>query len=599
MSAVLAGRPRWRLGRPLGWQVRSPAWLLLPAAAFFAFFYLAPLVDLLRSSLAEGTGLARLDHYRRVFSVPLYLESLLRTFGIAGAVTALCAFFGYPTALLIHRSRGGWRLALTAAVVLPYFVSVLIRTYSWMVLLGRNGPINKLLLGLGLIDSPLPLIFNRASVLIAISAVLLPLMVLTLLGGLARLDPLAARAAATSGAAPLSAFWRVVFPQTLPGLLAGALLVFISTTGFFVTPSLLGGPADQMFAMHITQQADFLASGGFLQALAVLLLGVTLVLIAAAGRLIGIDFIWGGGRRPRSASTGLSGSKSRARATSRIAAIVADTIGWPLLRCLDRLPQRVGGAISVGVAAFAVATLLVPIAVAALISFSNAVYMTFPPPSYSLRWYGKFLSDATWTSALLTSVGIGAVSALASVLLGSASAFALVRSRLPAKSFWMAFFVSPLIVPGVVLGLSLYSLFLRTELLGTVWGLAAAHALGGTALVLVIVSASLQTVDRRQEWAAAVHGAAPWRVFLSVTLPAIRPSLTAAGFFAFLHSFDDLVFSMFLSGTHLSTLPLRLWGNVNYKLDPVPAVVATFEVGVIVVALLLFHVRQPQRHRKN
>ncbi|MDB5820744.1 MAG: Binding-protein-dependent transport system inner rane component [Rhizobacter sp.] len=586
---------------------------------------------MLRLSLADGPGLARLAHFKRVIAVSLYGDSLVRTFGIAAAVAAICAFFGYPTALLIHRAKGAWKLALTAAVVLPYFISVLIRTYSWMVLLGRNGPINKLLLGIGLIDAPLPLIFNRASVLISISAVLLPLMVLTVLGSLSRVDPLLHRAAVASGAAPLAAFWRVLFPQTLPGLLAGVLLVFISVLGFFITPSLLGGPADQMFAMHITQQADFLASGGFLQALAALLLAVTLVVIAVAGRLLGLEFIWGGVRRRRQSvmsvaalvtaaepevqmdhdsrgahlpqtahasrrdtTLGRSGSLPSTRGPSTL---LADIVGWPLLRLLDRMPAWLGTLASTGIAAIALASLLLPILVAAFISFSNAVYMTFPPPSYSLRWYDKFFSDSVWMSSLATSVGIGLLSAAVSVVVGTAAALALVRSNLPAKSLWMAFFVSPLIVPGVVLGLSLYSLFLRFDLLGTAWGLAAAHSTGGIALVLVIVAASLQAVDRRQEQAAAVHGASPWRVFWLVTLPAIRPSVAAAGFFAFLHSFDDLVFSMFLSGTHLSTLPLRLWANVNYKLDPLPAVVATFEVAAIVLALLVYQIRY--HHRGN
>jgi len=568
--------------RARGVVLRNPAWLLLPALAFLGVFYVLPLVDLLRLSVAGDAGLS---YFARVFAVPLYWDSLVRTFGIAATVALLCALFGYPTALLVHRARGLWRLALLTAIVLPYFISVLIRTYSWMVLLGRNGPINKLLLGLGVIDAPLSLIFNRASVLISISAVLLPLMVLTVLGSLARLDPLVQRAAAASGAGPLAAFWRVVFPQTLPGLLAGLLLVFISALGFFITPSLLGGPGDQMFAMHITQQADFLASGGFLQALAAVLLAVTLAVVVVAGRFLGFEFIWGGRRAmPTERRAGRVPSLA-VRWRSALAERLADAVGWPMLRALGRVPALPAGVVSGALAAFALLTLLLPIGVGALISFSNAVYMSFPPPSYSLRWYAKFLADPVWLGSLLTSVQVALLATLISVLLGTSAALGLVRSNLSAKSAWMTFLVSPLIVPGVVLGLSLYSLFLRADLVGGVWGLAAAHAIGGIPLVLVIVAAGLQSVDVRQEQAAAVHGASPLRVFRFVTLPAIRPSVAAAAFFAFLHSFDDLVFAMFLSGSRMTTLPLRLWGNVNYKLDPVPAVVATFEVALILVGL--------------
>jgi len=563
-------------------DLRDPAWLLAPVLAFFAFFYVLPLADLLHLSVAGDAGLS---YYARVFEVPLYRESLVRTFGIAAAVAALCALFGYPTALLIHRARGTWKLVLTAAVVLPYFISVLIRTYSWMVLLGRNGPLNKLLLSLGIVDAPLPLIFNRASVLISIGAVLLPLMVLTVGGSLARIDPLVQRAATASGAGPLAVFWRVLFSQTLPGLLAGVLLVFISALGFFITPSLLGGPADQMFAMHMTQQADFLASGGFLQSLAAVLLAVTLLVVAVAARFLGLEFIWGGqraGRPLRDAAPGRLVAWRRA-----VLGRAADLVGWPLLRVLGAVPAWLGALVSGALAAVAFLALLLPIAMAALISFSDSAYMRFPPPAYSLRWYEKFLADPAWMASLGTSVAVGLLAAALSVVLGTAAAFGLVRSSLRGKSAWMTFLVSPLIVPGVVLGLSLYSLFLRADLAGSIFGLAAAHAVGGIPLVLVIVAASLQAVDTRQEQAAAVHGASPLRVFRFVTLPAIRPGVLAASFFAFLHSFDDLVLSMFLSGARMTTLPLRLWGNVNYKLDPVPAVVATFEVGLIVAGLFL------------
>lgn len=591
-TAVATG-PRWRARVNL----RNPAWLLAPALLFFAFFYVLPLLDLLQLSVAGDAGLS---FYARVFEVPLYWESLVRTFGIAAAVAALCALFGYPTALLIHRARGTWKLVLTAAVVLPYFISVLIRTYSWMVLLGRNGPLNKLLLAMGVVDAPLPLIFNRASVLISISAVLLPLMVLTVGGSLARIDPLVQRAATASGAGPLAVFWRVLFPQTLPGLLAGVLLVFISALGFFITPSLLGGPADQMFAMHITQQADFLASGGFLQSLAAVLLAVTLLVVAVAARFLGLEFIWGGQRagKPVRDATNRSATSWRRAVFDRVFDRVADALGWPLLRALGAVPAWLGRLVSGALAAVALLTLLLPIAIAALISFSDSAYMRFPPPAYSLRWYEKFLSDPVWMSSLGTSMAVGLLATVISVVLGTAAAFGLVRSSLRGKTAWMTFLVSPLIVPGVVLGLSLYSLFLRAGLAGSVPGLAAAHAIGGIPLVLVIVAASLQAVDMRQEQAAAVHGASPLRVFWFVTLPAIRPGVLAASFFAFLHSFDDLVLSMFLSGARMTTLPLRLWGNVNYKLDPVPAVVATFEVALIVAGLFFARSAWAARQRR-
>lgn len=573
-------------------QHRKTIALLAPALAFFAMFYLWPLTDMARLSVDTQPAW---KFYARVFEVPLYGDSLVRTLSIAATVAGLCALFGYPTALLIHRSRGWLRWLLLSTVVLPYFISILIRTYSWMVLLGRNGPINKLLLALNLIDEPLSLIYTRAAVLASMSAVLLPLLVLTVLGALTKLDSSLERAARAHGASRLATFWEVTFPLTLPALCAASLLIFISALGFFITPSLVGGPGDQMFAMHITQQADFLASGGFLQALAMVLLMITLLVIALAGRLLGLQFIWGGRRTS-------SPGNDRLR-TYRLPLVFLpmrhslSDLGVMLLRLANALPDWISSWCSRALAWAALLALVLPITIGALISFSRAVYMTFPPPGYSWRWYVQFFGDTGWMQALGTSLLIATGATIISVALGIPAAYALVRATLRAKTAWMTLFVGPLVVPPVVLGLSLYSLYLQLNLVGSLWALAAAHAIGGIPLVIVMVAASLQSVDIRQEHAAAVHGASPWLVFLHVTLPAISPSVLAAAFFAFLHSFDDLVLSMFLSSARVTTLPLRLWGNVNYKLDPMPSVVATLEVALIAAGLLILYAFM--RSRRN
>lgn len=564
-------------------RLKDPAWLLLPAAAFLAFIYLLPLFDLFRISMSGSSWSV---HFERVFAVSLYWDSLVRTMQISFTVALLCLFFGYPTALLIHKTSG-WRQAVIAtAVVLPYFIAILIRTYSWMVLLGKNGPINKLAVALGIFDQPAQLLFNRGSVLLGMTAVLLPLMVLSIYSSIARQDPSLVRAGQASGAGPLAVFWRVLLPLTLPGMGAGFLLVFVTALGFFITPTLLGGPGDQMFAMHITQQADFATSEGFLQALAVVLLVITLVVVAIAGRFLGFEFIWGGNKL--SDSTKPSKQRHPGRWTGgALSAKIADGIGWPLMRLLSRMPVNTGTWTVRALGGFVLMMLTVPIVVVMILSFSKASFLTFPPPGFSLRWYEKFFSDTEWMTAFTNSLIIAAMSAVFAVTLGGMAALGIVRSSIKGKSAIMLLLVSPVIVPPVVLGLSLYSLFLRTDLAGTMGGLAAAHAIGGLPLVVVIMAASLQGVDRRLEQAAAVHGASPLTVFRTVTLPAIAPGMAAAAFFAFLHSFDELVLSLFLSSAQLKTLPLRLWADVNYQLNPVLAVVSTLEVLLVVGGIAL------------
>ncbi|MGH6760868.1 MAG: ABC transporter permease subunit [Phyllobacterium sp.] len=575
--------------RPGGFSLRetfkNPAWLLVPAAAFLAFIYVWPLIDLFRLSVGGPTWTT---HFERVLSVPLYWESLVRTMQISFTVGMLCLFFGYPTALLIHRTRGWVQILVATAIILPYFIAILIRTYAWMVLLGKNGPLNKLAVWLGIFSEPAQLLFNRGSVLLSMTAVLLPLMVLSIYSSVSRIDQSLTRAALASGAGPIAVFWRVLLPLTLPGMGAGFLLVFVTALGFFITPTLLGGPGDQMFAMHITQQADFLTSEGFLQALAVVLLVITLIVVAAAGHFMGFEFIWGGGKLAEAATpkgNKVSGTSHRSRRTAGM--VLADVIGWPLLRLLGTLPASTGNWTVRMLGGFVILTLIVPIIVVIIISFSKSSFLTFPPPAFSLRWYVKFFSDSQWMAAFGSSFVIALISSCIAVVFGAAAAMGIVRSSIRGKTAIMLLLVSPIVVPPVVLGLSLYSLFFNLGLIGSMGGMAAAHAIGGIPIVVVIIAASLQGVDPKLEQAATIHGASPLTVFRTVTLPAIAPGLAAAAFFAFLHSFDELVLSLFLSSPQLKTLPLRLWADVNYQLNPVLAVVSTLEVLLVICGIIL------------
>lgn len=582
-SISLSDEPRHRAASGLSMKLKNPALLLLPAIGFLAFIYLLPLIDLIRISIS---GPSWLTYFERVFAVPLYWESLVRTMQISVTVAFLCLLFGYPTALLIHRTRGISRALIATAIVLPYFIAILIRTYAWMVLLGRNGPVNKFLVSIGVLSEPVQLLFHRGTVLLGMTAVLLPLMVLTIYSSVSRLDPRLTRAALASGAGPIAVFWRVLLPLTLPGIGAGFLLVFVAAIGFFITPTLLGGPGDQMFAMHITQQADSVTSEGFLQALGVVLLLITLAVVAIAGRFLGLEFIWGGRKLTETAAARAVQASSAAPRGS-FGSKFADIIGWPLLQLFGMLPASCGTWTVRLMGGLVVAVLILPIIVVMIISFSSASYLTFPPPGFSLRWYEQFFSDSNWMSAFWTSALIALVSAAIAVGLGTCAALGIVRGDVSGKSAIMLLLVSPIIVPPVVLGLSLYTLFLKFDLVGSVFGLAAAHAIGGLPIVVVILAAALQGVDKRLEQAASVHGASSLTVLRLVTLPAIAPGLAAATFFAFLHSFDELVLTLFLSSAQLKTLPLMLWGDVNYRLNPVLAVVSTLEVLLAVGGLFL------------
>ncbi len=210
---------------------------------------------------------------------------MFRTFLVAAIVTFACAAIGLPYAMLAAAMTGWKRNVLLLAVLVPLWTSLLVRTTAWFVLLQNEGLINGALQAVGLIESPLPLIFNRVGVVIAMTHVLLPFMVLPIYSILLSVPRNLMQAAASMGAGPLRAFWRVLLPLSLPGLLSGSLLVFMVAIGYYITPALVGGANDQMISSVIAFYATGTANWGLAGALGLILLLVTMILYFIYGRL--------------------------------------------------------------------------------------------------------------------------------------------------------------------------------------------------------------------------------------------------------------------------------------------------------------------------
>jgi putative spermidine/putrescine transport system permease protein len=209
---------------------------------------------------------------------------MLRTLLVAAVVTIACAVIGLPYAMLAASVTGWKRSVLLLAVVLPLWTSLLVRTAAWFILLQNEGLINRALQAIGFIDSPLPLIFNRLGVVIAMTHVLLPFMVLPIYSVILGIPRNLMSAAQSMGAGPVRAFWRVLLPLSLPGLLSGSLLVFMVAIGYYITPALLGGANDQMISSVIAFYATGTANWGLAGALGLILLVVTTVLYTIYGR---------------------------------------------------------------------------------------------------------------------------------------------------------------------------------------------------------------------------------------------------------------------------------------------------------------------------
>jgi len=244
------------------------------------------------------------------------------------------------------------------------------------------------------------------------------------------------------------------------------------------------------------------------------------------------------------------------------------------------------------------AFLVVPIFIVLPLSFSAAKYLTFPPPGFSLQWYANYFNRHEWTDATWLSFQVGAMTSVLATAIGTGAAMALVRGRLRrAQSVLYGLFLAPLITPAIIFAVAVYFFFAKVGLVGSFWGLVLAHSVMAIPFVVVTVSASLQSLDVSLEQAAMSLGANPWRTFLRVTFPLIRPGMLSGALFAFLTSFDEIVVALFISGTRSMTLPRRMWVAIKEEIDPTIAAVSTmliaFSAGLMLAAeLIRRHVRR-------
>jgi putative spermidine/putrescine transport system permease protein len=257
-------------------------WILLaaPLAIFLALF-LAPLVNLLvlsffrfdrtTGALAEATA----QNYVKFLSDPFYLGILWRTLKLALLTTVTTLLLGYPVAYHLTRCSGRKRAYLTLLIVAPLLVSVVVRSFGWLVILGPHGLVNSLLTGLGIVADPLRLLYTETAIVVGLTHVFLSFMVLSVAASLGRIDPALIRAAQNLGASERQAFVRVVLPLSLPGVAAGSLIVFTLAASAFITPALLGGPRVKVMSYLAYQQTLLLSDWPYGSAIAFILLALT------------------------------------------------------------------------------------------------------------------------------------------------------------------------------------------------------------------------------------------------------------------------------------------------------------------------------------
>lgn len=234
-----------------------------------------------------------LENYRRIFSEDIYWRSFTLTFRIALMVTVMTLVLGYPVAYAAAHVKRPWDVLILSFVILPFWTSVLVRAYAWLVLLQRTGVTNQMLERFGLISEPLALVHNELGTVIATVHILLPFMVLPLYSTMQKIPRELMLAGASLGGGPLHSFLRIFLPLSLPGVVAGLTLVFVLTLGFYITPELLGGGRTIMISMVVSRNVELYNQWGAASAVGVVLLVAVLAIFMAVGRIIPLDKMLG------------------------------------------------------------------------------------------------------------------------------------------------------------------------------------------------------------------------------------------------------------------------------------------------------------------
>lgn len=271
--------PAGREGASFLSRVPAGFWLLAPAILFLALFFIFPLMKLVAISLPGGS----LEFYEQIFTTPVFLRVIGETFRVSLIVMVVTVLVAYPYAYAMAHAGRTALLVLTVALLIPFWVSLLLRSFSWIVLLQNSGLINDMLISLGIIDRPLRLIRTPSGVVIGMVHILLPYAVLPLYTVMKKIDLRLMEASSICGASWLRGFARVYFPISLPGVLAACILTFTLSLGFYITPALLGSPRDMMIAQMIAGQFNEQLNFGLGAALAVVLMILTAVAFGLFG----------------------------------------------------------------------------------------------------------------------------------------------------------------------------------------------------------------------------------------------------------------------------------------------------------------------------
>ncbi len=471
-----------------------------------------------------------LENFTTLLTDSFYVRSYLLSLQTAALATAITLLIAYPMAYGLARSPSRWRPVLLGLVVLPFWISFLIRVYAWMAILKPNGFLDLAGQEIGLNAGKLALLNTPSAVIIGIVYSYLPFIILPLYSVLDKMDDTLVEASRDLGASAMRTFVAITLPLSLPGIYAGCLLAFIPMVGEFVIPDLLGGNDSALIGKTLwteffNNQDWPLSSTIAVGMLAMLAIPIYLLQKAQAKADM------------TSSSPGSQGERK-----SSVFAMAAVFLGLSFI--------------------------YLPIMLVIAFSFNESRLVTIWS-GFSLKWYGLLFNNAQLLASAWLSFKLAVVSAMAATIFGVLAALTLVRGRAMRGHGLFGFMVlAPIIIPEMVIGLAFLLLFVAIGLPRGFFTLFLAHSTFGMCFVAATVQARLSGFDTSLEEASHDLGASPWQTFWRITLPLILPAVISGWALAFVLSFDDLIISSLVSGPGATTLPMRLYSQVRLGVTP-------------------------------
>lgn len=545
--------------------LKGPRPLNLPIYAWLVVLVIVPNALLLITSFMSSSGGAivyspTMANYQSVVGSMTVQTLIFKTMVVALVSTLLATAIAYPLAFYISRNLVRGKTVAALMVIIPLWISLLMRVFAWRVILGEKGILNTVLLDLGIIAKPSSLfLYTPFSVVLTFTSMAIPLVFVAAYAAIERVPFSLVEAARDNGASKFRTFTSLIWPLTRQGTGIGIALAFLMSIGDYVTPSMIGGINGTMIGMAISSQFGMAgnwplgaAMAVYLMMLVTLLLGGLFMLTRTRGVLTEVD----AGAAPQIVEwSRLNGRQKASRALKKVLFV------QPFL------------------------LLYAPLLVIMMFSFNDSTVQALPLKGFTLKWYSELLTSTALLASLWRSVELALITTLIGVIVGTGFAFVFATRQGRGSALVENLIAFPLAVPGVVLGISMVMTASSMGIAPGMGRLVVGHLVFVMPVILLVISARLRRVDPSFALASRDLGAGRLVTFWKIQLPMIRGAIIGGALLGFTLSVDEVVVSLFLSGTE-PTLPVYVWNQTRFGFTPSVNAIFTC-IGVISLAAVI------------